>query len=170
MVLEKVPCQIETYKQTTKSGSASSSSGGRSRLSSANDSLFLENEELSPNLGDDDSDQFEEKKAWQMQSQKNLLVKNAMEEMGWYWEHSRNDPEFEKKSEKKSIKARGVITGLDEWQVDLMNQAFDDLMIPEPDQVISPDCFSYMTKVGYQITSRIELCTSNFLIYFLLFF
>ena len=141
MVLEKVPCQIETYKQTTKSGSASSSSGGRSRLSSANDSLFLENEELSPNLGDDDSDQFEEKKAWQMQSQKNLLVKNAMEEMGWYWEHSRMDPE----SEKKSSKARGVITGLDEWQVDLMNQAFDDLMIPEPDQVISPDSFSLMS-------------------------
>ena len=161
MVLEKVPCQIETYKQTTKSGSASSSSGGRSRLSSANDSLFLENEELSPNLGDDDSDQFEEKKAWQMQSQKNLLVKNAMEEMGWYWEHSRNDPEFEKKSEKKSIKARGVITGLDEWQVDLMNQAFDDLMIPEPDQVISPDSFSLMSQVGYQITSKIEFCTSK---------
>jgi hypothetical protein len=135
MVLEKVPCQIETYKQTTKSGSASSSSGGRSRLSSANDNSFLENDEP-----EDDSNQFEEKKVWQIQSQKNVVVKNAMEEMGWYWEHSRMDPE----SEKKSIKARGrgVITGLDEWQVSLMDQAFDDLMIPEPDQVISLDSFS----------------------------
>ena len=134
MVLEKVPCQIETYKQREKTSSASSSSGGRSRLSSANDNLFLENDESSPNLGDD-LNHFEEKKAWQMQSQKNVLVKNAMEEMGWYWEHSRMDLE----SEKKSIKgARGVITGLDEWQVSLMDQAFDDLMIPEPDQVISP--------------------------------
>ena len=135
MVLEKVPCQIETYKQREKTSSASSSSGGRSRLSSANDNLLLENDESSPNLGDDDLNHFEEKKAWQMQSQKNVLVKNAMEEMGWYWEHSRMDLE----SEKKSIKgARGVITGLDEWQVSLMDQAFDDLMIPEPDQVISP--------------------------------
>ena len=130
MVLEKVPCQIETYKQRAKSNSASSSSEGRSRLSSTNDNLFLENDESS-----DDLNHFEEKKAWQMQSQKNVLVKNAMEEMGWYWEHSRMDLQ----SEKKSIKgARGVITGLDEWQVSLMDQAFDDLMIPEPDQVISP--------------------------------
>ena len=130
MVLEKVPCQIETYKQRAKSSSASSSSDGRSRLSSTNDNLFLENDESS-----DDLNHFEEKKAWQMQSQKNVLVKNAMEEMGWYWEHSRMDLQ----SEKKSIKgARGVITGLDEWQVSLMDQAFDDLMIPEPDQVISP--------------------------------
>ena len=99
-------------------------------MSSANDNLLLENDESS-----DDLNHFEEKKAWQMQSQKNVLVKNAMEEMGWYWEHSRMDLE----SEKKSIKgARGVITGLDEWQVSLMDQAFDDLMIPEPDQVISP--------------------------------
>jgi hypothetical protein len=138
MVLEKVLCRIETYKQRTKSSSASSSSGGRSRLSSANDNLFLENDESLPNLGDDDSNHFEEKKVWQMQSQKNVLVKNAMEEMGWYWEHSRMDPE----SEKNSIKARGVITGLDEWQVSLMDQAFDDLMISEPDQVISLDSFS----------------------------
>ena len=122
MVLEKVPCQLETYKQIPKSSSASSSSGGRSRLSSANDNAFLENDE-----SDDDSNQFEEKKVWQIQSQKNVVVKNAMEEMGWYWEHSRMDPE----SEKKSIKARGVITGLDEWQVSLMQEAFDDLMIPE---------------------------------------
>ena len=102
-------------------------------MSSANDNAFLENDE-----SDDDSNQFEEKKVWQMQSQKNVLVKNAMEEMGWYWEHSRMDPE----SEKKSSKARGVITGLDEWQVSLMDQAFDDLMIPEPNRVISPDSFS----------------------------
>ena len=73
MALEKVPCQIETYKQTTKSGSASSSSGGRSRLSSVNnDNLFLENGKKSPSLGDDSND-FEQKKAWQMQIQKNVL-------------------------------------------------------------------------------------------------
>ena len=99
-------------------------------MSSVNDNSFLENDEKSPNLGDDDSNHFEEKKAWQMQSQKNVLVKNTMEEMGWYWEHSRNDPESEKKSTKV-----GVITGLDEWQVSLMNQAFEDPMSPEPEQV-----------------------------------
>ena len=53
MVLEKVLCQIDTYKPTTKSGSASSSSGGRSRLGSVNDNLFLENGEKCPSLGDD---------------------------------------------------------------------------------------------------------------------
>ena len=144
MVLEKVLCQIDTYKQRTKSGSASSSSGGRSRLSSVADDLFLENDEKS---GDDSKD-FEEKKAWQMQSKTNVLVKNTMEEMGWYWEHSRNDPESEKKSTKV-----GVITGLDEWQVSLMNEAFEDPMSPEPEQVILPDRFSGMTQVGYQIKS-----------------
>ena len=45
-------CTVDTYKQRTKSSSASSSSGGRSRLGSANDNLFLENGEKSPNLGD----------------------------------------------------------------------------------------------------------------------
>ena len=58
MVLEKVLCQIDTYKQRTKSSSASSSSGGRSRLGSVNDNLFLENGEKSPNLGDDGSNVF----------------------------------------------------------------------------------------------------------------
>ena len=116
-------------------------------MSSVNDNSFLENDEKSPNLGDDDSNHFEEKKAWQMQSQKNVLVKNTMEEMGWYWEHSRNDPESEKKSTKV-----GVITGLDEWQVSLMNEAFEDPMSLEPDQVILPD----RSKLG------IKLHTSKF--------
>ena len=92
MVLEKVLCQIDTYKQRTKSSSASSSSGGRSRLSSVNDNLFLENGEKSPNLGDG-SNVFEQKKAWEMQM---CWVKNIMKEMVWYWEQSRMDPEFER--------------------------------------------------------------------------
>ena len=42
-----------SYKQRTKSSSALSSSGGRTRLSSVNDNLFLENGEKSPSLGVD---------------------------------------------------------------------------------------------------------------------
>ena len=44
---------VDTHKRRTKSSSALSSSRGRSRLSSINDNLFLENGEKSPSLGDD---------------------------------------------------------------------------------------------------------------------
>ena len=79
-------------RQRTKSAST----GKRSRLNSS------ENESNSQSIGDDENDlqnEEDKKKAWQVQSHKNLVVKNSMEGMGWYWEHSR----LEEKGADKSM-------------------------------------------------------------------